>query len=210
MSLVRLPGQAHSQAVQSYVRTREPDASTSAYEHAWRKFIAASEQSVEDAAMRMTKRFPFSPRNALVFAVPFSRLEAWGLALTDLHDIRSKIMGSIEPAGARCAHPAAHHALHVYLAASSSCLHCMQPVHSPLGAGLLLSALTAQLIQSGSESWSSSPEAVASIADMILRDVLGEPKSTKGEEALWCHASLRAKTLKATKPRGAHGNNSNI
>lgn len=203
MSLARLPGPVHSEAVQAYVLSVQPDKSTGAYEHAWRKFIAAGEQSIEDAAMRMSKTFPFSPKKGMTFAAPLSRLESWGLALTDLFDIRAKVMEAIEPAGARCAHPASHHGLHVYLAASQSCLHCMQPVQTPLGAGLLLSALTARLVQTGAP-WSSSPEAVTSITGMILRDVLGEPKSTKGEEALWCQASLRGKPKLVKRAREIH------
>jgi hypothetical protein len=208
MSLVRLGGSSNAAsavAVQHYVRSCQPDgAEGSTFEHAWQKFNAAGEATVEEASRRLSMRFPFAPRKPVEFPTPFSRVESWGLALTDLHDIRGMTMDLIEPAGAPCASPAALLALHFYMADSQSCLHCAAPVNPPLGSGLLLSALAERVVLCGADrSWTSCPEAVASIVDMILRDVLGEPKAMKGDEALWCHASLRAKAVKRATKVGA-------
>lgn len=192
MSLVRLPDTAASSAeLQRHVRAFQ--STDGAFEHAWRKFNAASETSLDGVSRAMARRYPFAPRKAVEFAAPLSRLESWGLHAVDLHEIRALVVNAIEPAGERCASPAAQLELHFFLADTQSCLHCMKPVHPPMGSGLLLSDLSARLVQS-EKPWTECREAVASIADMLLRDILGEPKSAKGEEALWCHASLRAKT----------------
>jgi hypothetical protein len=188
---------ARQLGVHAAVRAFACPVGTQPFVHAWRKLVASRETQPERALEAMRRPFPLPLRPALPPSDPPSRLAAWDLNLSHVHEIREVLVTHLTS----CT-PCLASALHKYCAETGSCAACGDAVTVRPGEGVLLSTLVNEVRRClRSAEWAQCPETLQCVVEDAAQRLLGQPSLRTSKDVLWGHVAISIRPPKQPKKR---------